>query len=57
MTVSPLWLQGSILTFIEPGEWLIVIAPCVSIVLLWLDLGDAQTSRHGQETLHSAVEV
>jgi hypothetical protein len=26
----------------KPGRWLLVIASCVSIVLLWLDAGDAQ---------------
>jgi hypothetical protein len=33
----------------EPGGWLLVIASCVSIVLLWLDARDAQEGPRGHE--------
>jgi hypothetical protein len=36
----------------KPGEWLLVIASCVSIVLLWLDAHDSQEGLRG----HAAAD-
>ena len=40
----------------KPGEWLLVIASCVSIALLWLDFRDAQESPRGRATADYAPE-
>ena len=38
----------------KPGEWLLVIASCVSIVLLWLDARDALAGPRGHATADGA---
>jgi hypothetical protein len=40
----------------EPGGWLLVIASCVSIVLLWLDARDVQNGPRGHSTAAGAPE-
>ena len=40
----------------EPGGWLLVIASCVSIVLLWLDARDAHEYPRGNATVEGAPE-
>ena len=40
----------------KPGEWLLVIASGVSIVLLWLDARDVQNGPRGHSTAAGAPE-
>jgi hypothetical protein len=40
----------------KPGEWLLVIATSVSIVLLWFDARDALEGRRGHATADGAPE-
>ena len=40
----------------KPGEWLLVIASCVSVVLLWLDARDSQEGRRGHATTDGVPE-
>jgi hypothetical protein len=48
---------GLIAWWNKPGEWLLVIASCVSIVFLWLDAGHVQKDPRWRATVHDAVEV
>jgi hypothetical protein len=40
----------------KPGEWLLVIASCVSIALLWLDARDSREGPRGHATADGAPE-
>jgi hypothetical protein len=40
----------------KPGEWLLVIASCVSIALLWLDARDSRKGPRGHATADGAPE-
>jgi hypothetical protein len=51
LAVALVFSAGGLLTWWnKPGEWLLVIASCVSIVLLWLDARDAHKGMRGHPT-------
>jgi hypothetical protein len=41
----------------KPGDWLLLIASCVSVVLLWLDVRDVREGPRGLETADDTPEV
>jgi hypothetical protein len=58
LTVALAFSAGGLLAWWNtPGEWLLVIASCVSIVLLWLDARDFQERPRGHSTADGAPEA
>jgi hypothetical protein len=57
LTVALAFSAGGLLAWWnKPGEWLLLIASCVSIVLLWIDARDSQEGLRARATADDAQE-